>query len=229
MAFSNSDPLKLRLSLSGQVNPDLSSWVNNMNRAARSLRTSFLRKNTSCHAGVSQYQQGGVSACELAAHTFVRVVPGKVEEGLEGLEDKMRDLDQTVSSLALLQDFPSQSAVVITRSPEIITCFKLHISTAAGIQNVFIIFRRQSIHMVPASYSTPPSTPPRVVWPRLADLFPLGHFFVIKDDATSGVDLDSTMSAVLEARDSNSRNSSLSRVNLRLNGLDGRQAGVRRE
>ncbi|KAJ6463536.1 hypothetical protein C8R45DRAFT_522522 [Mycena sanguinolenta] len=44
------------------------------------------------------------------------------------------------NALLVTHTFPNALSVVITRSPEIITCFKLHINTATGIQNVFIIF-----------------------------------------------------------------------------------------
>ncbi|KAJ7307075.1 hypothetical protein DFH08DRAFT_901173 [Mycena albidolilacea] len=141
------------------------------------------------HVGASQYQVGGIAACGLAGLNFVRIVLGRVEEGLDGgrlLEDVLsrRTSDEVISicsrwasnvhlevedifqampvfkrSLSLvsstygepsfkrfravlseLQSITTYAAVLITRPPEIITCFKLPIDSPTGRQDVFIIF-----------------------------------------------------------------------------------------
>ncbi|KAJ7708982.1 hypothetical protein B0H17DRAFT_1000084 [Mycena rosella] len=142
------------------------------------------------HEGASQYGGGGIASCGLAGLNFVRVVFGRVEEGLENgplLQDVLsrRTSEEVISIcsrwssnvhlevedifkvplfnralnlmsstygepgfgkfrtvLIELQSIPSNyAAVLITRPPEIITCFKLPIKTESGAhKEVFIIF-----------------------------------------------------------------------------------------
>ncbi|KAJ7781843.1 hypothetical protein DFH07DRAFT_389576 [Mycena maculata] len=142
------------------------------------------------HEGASQYTGGGIASCGLAGLNFVRVVLGRVEDGLRDgqlLEDvvSQRTSEEVISIcsrwssnvhlevedifkvplferpltlvsstygepgfrrfrevLSTLQSLPNDyAAVLITRPPEIITCFKLSIKGESGIkQDVFIIF-----------------------------------------------------------------------------------------
>jgi hypothetical protein len=54
------------------------------------------------HVGASQYQVGGIAACGLAGLNFVRIVLGRVEEGLDGgrlLEDVLSRRTSDVSGI----------------------------------------------------------------------------------------------------------------------------------
>ncbi|KAJ7787911.1 hypothetical protein B0H14DRAFT_274801 [Mycena olivaceomarginata] len=67
---------------SSLVAPDQQASVQNNPVAVEEVLSG--KETIVSHVGTSQYQAGGIAACGLAGLNFVRIVLGRVEEGLEG-------------------------------------------------------------------------------------------------------------------------------------------------
>ncbi|KAF8216876.1 hypothetical protein K438DRAFT_1797974 [Mycena galopus ATCC 62051] len=150
--------------------------------------------------------------------------------------------------LSELQSIPSYAAVLITRPPEIITCFKLPINSPAGMQDAFIIFDSHPRTEYPNGAGLIVNTSLDATAQRLDNLLTVdgrlladsslqwqsqllanfsGHFFVAKSSATNSEEeltravLDSSLVALglqAEVLDLKFQNSSLTRENSTLSG-----------